>query len=53
MAVSLGFGILFATFITMLLVPVNYMLMENGKANMKRFFSEFSFREAWKNRIRK
>jgi multidrug efflux pump subunit AcrB len=53
MAVSLGFGILFATFITMLLVPVNYRLMENGKANVKRFFSEFSFREAWKNRIRK
>ena len=29
MAVSLGFGILFATFITLLLVPVNYMLLEN------------------------
>ncbi|MCW9021427.1 MAG: efflux RND transporter permease subunit, partial [Sedimenticola sp.] len=29
MAVSLGFGILFATFITLLLVPVNYLLMEN------------------------
>ncbi|MDP2487042.1 efflux RND transporter permease subunit [Pseudoalteromonas marina] len=28
MAVSLGFGIIFATFITLLLVPVNYMLME-------------------------
>ncbi|WP_213610908.1 efflux RND transporter permease subunit [Pseudoalteromonas sp.] len=27
MAVSLGFGIIFATFITLLLVPVNYMLM--------------------------
>jgi multidrug efflux pump subunit AcrB len=53
MAVSLGFGILFATFITMLLVPVNYRLMENGRVNVKRFFSEFSFREAWKNRVRK
>ncbi len=29
MAVSLGFGILFATFITLLLVPVNYLLMES------------------------
>lgn len=28
MAVSLGFGILFATMITLLLVPVNYLLME-------------------------
>ncbi|KKN37383.1 hypothetical protein LCGC14_0763930, partial [marine sediment metagenome] len=28
MAVSLGFGIIFATFITLLLVPINYMLME-------------------------
>ncbi len=28
MAMSLGFGIIFATFITLLLVPVNYMLME-------------------------
>ena len=28
MAISLGFGILFATFITLLLIPVNYMLVE-------------------------
>lgn len=27
MAVSLGFGIIFATFITLILVPVNYLLM--------------------------
>lgn len=32
MAVSLGFGILFATFITLLLVPVNYLLMAKAKA---------------------
>jgi len=32
MGVSLGFGILFATFITLLLVPVNYLLMEQAKA---------------------
>lgn len=30
MAVSLGFGILFATFITLLLIPVNYMLVEKS-----------------------
>ena len=29
MAVSLGFGILFATFVTLLLVPVNYAIMED------------------------
>ncbi len=36
MAVSLGFGILFATFITLLLVPVNYLLMEQGIAGWRR-----------------
>ena len=29
MAVSLGFGILFATFITLLLVPINYVVLED------------------------
>ena len=29
MAVSLGFGIMFATFITLLLIPVNYLLVED------------------------
>ena len=28
MAVSLGFGILFATVITLVLVPVNYLILE-------------------------
>jgi multidrug efflux pump subunit AcrB len=31
MAVSLGFGILFATFITLILVPVNYLVVERLK----------------------
>jgi len=31
MAVSLGFGILFATFITLVLVPVNYLIVEGIK----------------------
>ena len=31
MAVSLGFGIIFATFITLILVPVNYLLVEDIK----------------------
>jgi multidrug efflux pump subunit AcrB len=32
MAVSLGFGILFATLITLILVPVNYLIIERLKA---------------------
>ncbi|NKF49048.1 efflux RND transporter permease subunit [Shewanella sp. WXL01] len=31
MAISLGFGIIFATFITLILVPVNYMVVERVK----------------------
>jgi len=31
MAVSLGFGILFSTFITLILVPVNYLIVERLK----------------------
>ena len=38
MAVSLGFGILFATFITLLLIPVNYLLVEK----LKGLFSQKS-----------
>ncbi|MDP7593321.1 MAG: efflux RND transporter permease subunit, partial [Litorilituus sp.] len=34
MAVSVGFGILFATFITLLLIPVNYMLIEKLKSSL-------------------
>ncbi|MCH9696743.1 MAG: efflux RND transporter permease subunit [Gammaproteobacteria bacterium] len=29
MAVSLGFGVIFATFITLLLIPVNYMILDD------------------------
>jgi multidrug efflux pump subunit AcrB len=38
MAVSLGFGILFATFITLLLIPINYLILED-------FFSLFRKRD--------
>ncbi|RJG49438.1 efflux RND transporter permease subunit [Motilimonas pumila] len=37
MAVSLGFGILFATMITLLLVPVNYLLLHDLKVALSRF----------------
>ena len=36
MAVSLGFGIIFATMITLLLVPVNYLLMEKFQSLFSR-----------------
>lgn len=39
MAVSLGFGILFATFITLLLIPVNYLLAERIKQHVKHYWS--------------
>ncbi|QBY03580.1 efflux RND transporter permease subunit [Thalassotalea sp. HSM 43] len=34
MAVSLGFGIIFATFITLVLVPVNYLIVEGIKRRL-------------------
>ena len=36
MAVSLGFGVLFATFITLLLVPVNYLILEDFRRLFRR-----------------
>ena len=36
MAISLGFGILFATFITLLLVPINYLILEDIKVVFAR-----------------
>jgi multidrug efflux pump subunit AcrB len=40
MAVSLGFGILFATFITLLLVPINYMILEDLFSFFRKFRTE-------------
>ncbi|MCF2946907.1 efflux RND transporter permease subunit [Paraglaciecola aquimarina] len=45
MAVSLGFGILFATFITLILVPINYLLVERLKGN-KASFNAVKHKEA-------
>lgn len=36
MAISLGFGILFATFLTLLLIPCLYMIVEDVKAIIQR-----------------
>ncbi len=38
MAVSLGFGVLFATFITLILVPTSYMILDDFGRTMRRIF---------------
>ena len=38
MAVSLAFGVLFATFITLILVPVSYLILHDFKQAMRRTF---------------
>ena len=35
MAVSLGFGVLFATFITLILVPTSYMILDDLGQGMR------------------
>lgn len=40
MAVSLGFGILFATMITLIIVPINYLVYENLKASLYKLFGK-------------
>lgn len=38
MAVSLGFGILFATVITLLMIPINYLMLEDLRSYLRRLF---------------
>lgn len=38
MAVSLGFGIMFATLVTLILIPVNYLILEDIKSIFARIF---------------
>ena len=42
MAVSLGYGILFATAVTLVLIPVNYLVLEDMRALARRAVSGFS-----------
>lgn len=39
MAVSLGFGILYATFLTLLLIPTGYRILEDARAGLRRLFT--------------
>jgi hypothetical protein len=43
MAVSLGFGILFATLITLFLVPINYLIMEDFKSYFRRYVNDMKW----------
>ena len=38
MAVSLAFGVLFATFITLILVPVSYLILDDVQRTVRRIF---------------
>ena len=40
MGVSLAFGVLFATFITLILVPTAYMILEDGRDTSQRIFRQ-------------
>jgi len=39
MAVSLAFGVIFATFITLVLVPTAYLIIEDVKSLPRRLFA--------------
>ena len=40
MAVSLAFGVLFATFITLFLVPISYVILDDVRQILKRLFGQ-------------
>ena len=44
MAVSLGYGILFATAVTLVLIPVNYLVLEDMRALVRRMMSAIARR---------
>ena len=38
MGISLAFGVLFATFITLILVPISYLILEDVKSTLSRYW---------------
>jgi hypothetical protein len=46
MAVSLGFGVMFATGITLLLIPSGYMILDDIHVLMEKIKSLFNKRES-------
>ncbi len=43
MAIAIGFGVLFATFITLLMVPCLYLVLEDIKLVIKKIFNWFGY----------
>jgi len=43
MAVSLGFGVLFATLLTLVLIPINYVVIEDIKSCAGRIKTRLSW----------
>ncbi len=39
MGISLGWGVLLATFVTLLLVPINYLLLEDIRGVLRRYWT--------------
>ena len=39
MGISLAWGVLFATFITLILVPVSYLILEDIKSLARRYWN--------------
>ena len=44
MAVSLGFGVLAATMIMLLIVPASYLILEDARRNASNFFARLGGR---------
>ena len=40
MAISMGFGVIVSTLVTLILVPLNYSLLEKSCETVKRWFGE-------------
>ena len=51
MAVSLGFGVLFATLITLVLVPTAYMILDDVGRAMRRVFGATGRRPTWESTV--
>lgn len=45
MGISLGWGVMLATFVTLLLVPINYLLLEDWKTALRRYWAWQTGRE--------
>ena len=49
MAVSLAFGVLFATFITLILVPTAYLILDDAQEGTRRLFAALGADRTWRS----